>query len=58
MFIDGVSCLGTTLYRGFNRAIGTLVAGIFAIFVIGLTIVGGPRGEPYVIAISIFLVGI
>ncbi|KAG6528889.1 aluminum-activated malate transporter 9-like [Zingiber officinale] len=49
--------VGTTLYRGFNRAIGTLVAGIFAIFVIGLTIVGGPRGEPYVIAISIFLVG-
>ncbi|WOK91396.1 aluminum-activated malate transporter 9-like [Canna indica] len=49
--------VGATLYRGFNRAIGSLLAGIFAVFVIGITLSCGHLAKPYVIGFSIFLVG-
>lgn len=49
--------LGATLYRGFNRAVGSLLAGIFAILVIGISMSSGRFAEPFVVGFSIFLIG-
>ncbi|KAJ8492464.1 hypothetical protein OPV22_014185 [Ensete ventricosum] len=49
--------VGATLYRGFNRAVGSLLAGIFAILVMGISMSSGRFAEPYVVGFSIFLVG-
>ncbi|OAY70974.1 Aluminum-activated malate transporter 9 [Ananas comosus] len=49
--------VGATFNRGFNRALGSLLAGIFAIVVIQVAMSSGHIAEPYVIGISIFLVG-
>lgn len=48
---------GATFNRGFNRALGSLLAGIFAIVVIQVAISSGHIGEPYVIGVSIFFIG-
>jgi len=50
-------CAGATFNRGFNRALGSLVAGIFAIVVIQVAMSFGHVAEPYVIGLSIFLIG-
>lgn len=49
--------VGATFNRGFNRAVGSLLAGIFAIMVIEIAVRSGHVAEPYVIGLSIFLVG-
>ncbi|KAG9448344.1 hypothetical protein H6P81_014472 [Aristolochia fimbriata] len=49
--------VGATFNRGFNRALGSLLAGIFAISVIQVAIYSGRVAEPFVIGISIFLIG-
>ncbi|KAG1346517.1 aluminum-activated malate transporter 9-like [Cocos nucifera] len=49
--------VGATFNRGFNRAVGSLLAGIFAIMVIEIAMRSGHVAEPYVIGLSIFLVG-
>ncbi|XP_074582192.1 aluminum-activated malate transporter 9-like isoform X2 [Curcuma longa] len=49
--------VGATFNRGFNRALGSLLAGIFAIVVIQVAMSSGHIAEPYVIGLSIFLVG-
>ncbi|KAL6626986.1 hypothetical protein ACP70R_030712 [Stipagrostis hirtigluma subsp. patula] len=49
--------VGATFNRGFNRAIGSVLAGVFAIVVIEVAMSSGPIAEPYIIGFSIFLVG-
>ncbi|XP_077251259.1 aluminum-activated malate transporter 9-like [Tasmannia lanceolata] len=49
--------VGATFNRGFNRALGSLVAGIFALTVIQLAMCTGRVVEPVIIGISIFLIG-
>ncbi|KAJ6794367.1 aluminum-activated malate transporter 9-like [Iris pallida] len=49
--------VGATFNRGFNRALGSIVAGIFAIVAIQIGLSSGHIAEPYVIGLSIFLVG-
>ncbi|KAF3328630.1 aluminum-activated malate transporter 9-like protein [Carex littledalei] len=49
--------VGATFNRGFNRALGSLLAGIFAIVVIQVAISSGHIAEPYVIGVSIFFIG-
>ncbi|XP_072995583.1 aluminum-activated malate transporter 9-like isoform X2 [Typha latifolia] len=49
--------VGATLNRGFNRAVGSLIAGIFAILVIQISLSSGGAAVPYVVGLSIFLVG-
>jgi len=49
---------GATFNRGFNRALGSLLAGVLAIAVAQLAIQSGRVAEPIIIGISIFLIGI
>ncbi|XP_068655710.1 aluminum-activated malate transporter 9-like [Aristolochia californica] len=49
--------VGATFNRGFNRALGSLLAGIFAITVIQVAISSGRAAEPFIIGLSIFLIG-
>ncbi|KAF4354803.1 hypothetical protein F8388_018007 [Cannabis sativa] len=49
--------VGATFNRGFNRALGSLLAGILAIGVAQLALCAGRVAEPIIIGISIFLVG-
>ncbi|KAL5226730.1 hypothetical protein ABZP36_014995 [Zizania latifolia] len=49
--------VGATFNRGFNRAVGSMVAGVVAIAVIWISLRCGSVAEPYVIGLSIFLVG-
>ncbi|XVE64755.1 hypothetical protein DITRI_Ditri07aG0127200 [Diplodiscus trichospermus] len=49
--------VGTTFNRGFNRALGSLLAGILAIAVAQLALRSGRVAEPIVIGISIFFIG-
>ncbi|KAI3831694.1 hypothetical protein MKW92_042946 [Papaver armeniacum] len=47
--------VGATFNRGFNRALGSLLAGVFAIIVAQAALSSGTVAEPYIIGISIFL---
>lgn len=49
--------IGATLNRGFNRAVGSFIAGVFAVVVIQITLNSGDKAAPYIIGLSIFLVG-
>ncbi|GFZ06664.1 aluminum activated malate transporter family protein [Actinidia rufa] len=49
--------VGATFNRGFNRALGSLLAGILAIGVAQLALSTGRVAEPFIIGISIFLIG-
>ncbi|KAJ6829363.1 aluminum-activated malate transporter 9-like [Iris pallida] len=49
--------VGAMFNRGFNRALGSLLAGIFAIVVMHVGLSSGHIAEPYVIALSIFFIG-
>ncbi|TVU22909.1 hypothetical protein EJB05_32643 [Eragrostis curvula] len=49
--------VGATFNRGFNRALGSVLAGVFAIVVIEVAMFSSPSAEPYIIGFSIFLVG-
>ncbi|GKV27000.1 hypothetical protein SLEP1_g36210 [Rubroshorea leprosula] len=49
--------VGATFNRGFNRALGSLLAGILAIAVGQLALHAGRVAEPFIIGISIFLIG-
>ncbi|KAL5989278.1 hypothetical protein ACLOJK_010168 [Asimina triloba] len=49
--------VGATFNRGFNRALGSLLAGIFAIAVIRVAMCTGRVVEPLIIGLSIFLIG-
>nr|CAD1834056.1 unnamed protein product [Ananas comosus var. bracteatus] len=49
--------VGATLNRGFNRAVGSFIAGVFAVVVIQITLNSGDKAAPYIIGLSIFLVG-
>ena len=49
---------GATFNRGFNRALGSLLAGILAIAVAQLALRSGRVAEPIIIGISIFFMGI
>ncbi|ONK66396.1 uncharacterized protein A4U43_C06F7410 [Asparagus officinalis] len=49
--------VGATFNRGFNRALGSLLAGVFAIAVIQVAMSCGRVAEPYIIGFSIFLIG-
>ncbi|XP_058096002.1 aluminum-activated malate transporter 9-like [Magnolia sinica] len=49
--------VGATFNRGFNRALGSLLAGIFAIAIIQVAICTGRIAEPLIIGLSIFLIG-
>ncbi|XP_059627357.1 aluminum-activated malate transporter 8-like [Cornus florida] len=49
--------VGATFNRGFNRALGSLLAGILAIAIAQLALISGRVAEPIVIGISIFLIG-
>lgn len=48
---------GAMFNRGFNRAVGSMIAGVVAIVVIQIALCSGSVAEPYVIGLSIFLVG-
>ncbi|XP_021603710.2 LOW QUALITY PROTEIN: aluminum-activated malate transporter 9 [Manihot esculenta] len=48
--------VGATFNRGFNRALGSLLAGILAIAVAQLALCSGRIAEPTIIGISIFLI--
>ncbi|KAI3987918.1 hypothetical protein MKX01_021032 [Papaver californicum] len=48
--------VGATSRCGFNRALGSLLAGVFAIIVAQAALSSGPVAEPYIIDISIFLI--
>ncbi|KAG5563344.1 hypothetical protein RHGRI_005929 [Rhododendron griersonianum] len=48
---------GATFNRGFNRALGSLLAGILAIGVAQLALRTGRIAEPVIIGISIFIIG-
>ncbi|WVZ72865.1 hypothetical protein U9M48_021258 [Paspalum notatum var. saurae] len=49
--------VGATFNRGFNRALGSLLAGLFAVIVIQVAMSSGHTAEPYIIGFSIFLIG-
>ncbi|KAJ8768581.1 hypothetical protein K2173_022698 [Erythroxylum novogranatense] len=49
--------VGSTFNRGFNRALGSLLAGILAIAVAQLALCGGRIAEPIIIGTSIFVIG-
>ncbi|KAK9276396.1 hypothetical protein L1049_005929 [Liquidambar formosana] len=49
--------VGATFNRGFNRALGSLLAGILAIVVGQLALCSGRVVEPIIIGVSIFLIG-
>ncbi|XP_051151273.1 aluminum-activated malate transporter 9-like [Andrographis paniculata] len=49
--------VGATFNRGFNRALGSLLAGILAIAVEQLALRTGRIAEPIIIGLSIFIVG-
>ncbi|PON43868.1 Aluminum-activated malate transporter [Parasponia andersonii] len=49
--------VGATFNKGFNRALGSLLAGILAIGVAQLALCAGRVAEPIIIGISIFFVG-
>ncbi|CAL9059756.1 aluminum-activated malate transporter 9-like [Musa acuminata AAA Group] len=49
--------VGATFNRGFNRALGSLLAGIFAVVFMQIAMSSGHITEPYIIGLSIFLVG-
>ncbi|XP_010261648.1 PREDICTED: aluminum-activated malate transporter 9-like [Nelumbo nucifera] len=49
--------VGATFNRGFNRAIGSLLAGIFAIAVAEVALCTGHVAEPIIIGFSIFFIG-
>ncbi|KAH9775280.1 hypothetical protein KPL71_006363 [Citrus sinensis] len=49
--------VGATFNRGFNRALGSLLAGILAIAVAQFALSTGRVAEPIIIGISIFLIG-
>ncbi|KAK6935460.1 Aluminum-activated malate transporter [Dillenia turbinata] len=49
--------VGATFNRGFNRALGSLLAGILAIAVAQAALYSGRVAEPLIIGASIFLVG-
>ncbi|KAL8543545.1 hypothetical protein ACS0TY_004194 [Phlomoides rotata] len=49
--------VGATFNRGFNRALGSFLAGILAIAIAELALKTGRTAEPIVIGFSIFLVG-
>ncbi|XP_062225152.1 aluminum-activated malate transporter 9-like [Phragmites australis] len=49
--------VGATFNRGFNRALGSVLAGVFAIIVIQVAMSSGHIAEPYIIGFSIFLIG-
>ncbi|KAK6263186.1 hypothetical protein QUC31_009002 [Theobroma cacao] len=49
--------VGATFNRGFNRALGSLLAGILAIAVAQLALRTGRVAEPIIIGISIFFIG-
>lgn len=48
---------GATFNRGFNRALGSVLAGILAITVAQIALSSGTVAEPYIIGVSIFLIG-
>ncbi|KAL6850119.1 hypothetical protein ACP4OV_020746 [Aristida adscensionis] len=48
---------GATLNRGFNRAIGSILAGVLAVVVLQVAASSGHMAEPYMIGFSIFLLG-
>ena len=50
-------CEGATFNRGFNRALGSVLAGILAIIVAQVALSSGLVAEPYIIGVSIFLIG-
>lgn len=50
-------CKGATFNRGFNRALGSVLAGILAIIVAQVALSSGTVAEPYIIGVSIFLIG-
>ncbi|KAJ9706069.1 hypothetical protein PVL29_001572 [Vitis rotundifolia] len=49
--------VGATFNRGFNRALGSVLAGIFAIAIAQLALSAGRVAEPCIIGVSIFLIG-
>lgn len=49
--------VGATFNRGFNRALGSLLAGILAIGVAQVALCTGRVAEPFIIGGSIFLIG-
>ncbi|KAK4435425.1 Aluminum-activated malate transporter 9 [Sesamum alatum] len=49
--------VGATFNRGFNRAIGSLLAGVIAVAVAELALRTGRVAEPIIIGFSIFVVG-
>lgn len=49
--------VGATFNRGFNRALGSVLAGIFAIAIAQLALSAGRVAEPFIIGVSIFLIG-
>jgi uncharacterized membrane protein YccC len=48
---------GATFNKGFNRALGSLFAGTFAVVVMQVAMSSGQIAEPYVIGVSIFFIG-
>ncbi|XP_042506465.1 aluminum-activated malate transporter 9-like [Macadamia integrifolia] len=49
--------VGATFNRGLNRALGSLLAGIFSVAVIQVALCSGHVAEPIIIGFSIFLMG-
>ncbi|KAK9072955.1 hypothetical protein SSX86_009391 [Deinandra increscens subsp. villosa] len=49
--------VGATFHKGFNRALGSLFAGVLAIAVAELALMNAPTAEPVIIGISIFMIG-
>ncbi|KAL8216636.1 hypothetical protein R6Q57_023473 [Mikania cordata] len=49
--------VGATFQKGFNRALGSLFAGVLAISVAELALMGGPVARPIIIGLSIFMIG-
>lgn len=49
---------GATFDKGFNRAIGSLLAGALAIAVAQTALSSGHVAEPFLIGLSIFFIGI
>ncbi|PKA63368.1 Aluminum-activated malate transporter 9 [Apostasia shenzhenica] len=49
--------VGATFNRGFNRALGSLFAGILAVLVMQVAMACGQIVEPYIIGFSIFIIG-
>ncbi|CAJ1927570.1 unnamed protein product [Sphenostylis stenocarpa] len=50
--------VGATFNRGFNRAVGTLVAGILAILVAETALSCGHVAEPIIIGLSMFMIAV